>query len=376
MPRSFVAAMRRINQLMRPARPGKTIRAMQAALTGGKALAAMPGTKAKARKPRKPALAKPGKTLGIVLKQLKFLQALQPSAPLAKPAGKAPVIPEGASFLSATHRSATGSRDYRIYLPASRAQRPVGLIVMLHGCNQTPDDFANGTHMNALAEKHGLAVVYPAQTTRHNAAACWNWFKPAHQARGKGEPALLAALARKVMRDFDLGRDAVFVAGLSAGGAMASILADVYPDIFSAAGIHSGLSRGAAGDVLSALSVMRNGGAALPPPLSGHAKVQPARRIVFHGDNDSTVHPANATAIVATALGPTATAAKMTRRTVRGRSYSRSDFAGPDGAAQLELWIIEGGGHAWSGGRAAGSYTDRSGPDASAQMVRFFLARS
>ncbi len=375
MSRSFVAAMRRINRLMRPARPVKAIRAMQAALTKG-ALAAVPATKPKVRKPRKKALAKPGRTLGIVLNQLKFLQALQPSAPVAKRAGKAPATPEGARFLTQTHRTTAGSRDYRIYLPASQAKRPLGLILMLHGCNQNPDDFANGTHMNAVAEKHGLAVVYPAQTTRHNAAACWNWFKPGHQVRGKGEPALLASLTRKVMRDFGIGRDAVFVAGLSAGGAMASILADVYPDIFSAAGIHSGLARGAAGDVLSALSVMRSGGAAaLPLPLSDQPKAKPARRIVFHGDSDSTVHPVNATAIVTTALGDTATATKVTRRTAQGRSYSRSDFAGPDGAVRLELWIIEGGGHAWSGGRAAGSYTDRSGPDASAQMVRFFLAR-
>ena len=117
---------------------------------------------------------------------------------------------------------------------------------MLHGCNQTPDDFAVGTHMNAMAEKHGLAVAHPAQTRHHNAASCWNWFKPVNQLRGAGEPEILASLARKLMKEFSLTRDGVFVAGLSAGGAMAAILADVYPDIFSAVGVHSGLAREAA----------------------------------------------------------------------------------------------------------------------------------
>ncbi len=366
MSRSLIATLCRINRLMRPPKTGKTIRAMQAALTG---------TKPKTRKPRKTAGTKAGTALGVVLQQLKLLQALQPAAPETRPARKAPAVPEGARFVTDSYRSASGSRDYRLYVPASGTKRPQGLILMLHGCNQTPDDFAAGTHMNTLAEKHGLVIVYPAQTSRHNAAACWNWFKPDHQARGKGEPALLASLTRKLVREHGISRDAVFVAGLSAGGAMAAILADVYPDVFSAAGIHSGLARGAAGDVLSALAVMRNGGRA-PTDLGEPQQVAPARRIIFHGDNDSTVHPANATAIVVAALGTPATAAKVTRSSSQGRSYCRSDYAGPDGAIMLELWMLEGGGHAWSGGRAAGSYTDRSGPDASSQMVRFFLNRS
>ena len=246
---------------------------------------------------------------------------------------------------------------------------------MLHGCTQTADDFAAGTHMNALAEKHGLAVAYPVQTASHNMASCWNWFKPSDQLRGAGEPAILASLTRKLMKDFGLGREAVFVAGLSAGGAMAATLADVYPDIFSAAGLHSALARGAARDVLSAMLVMRHGAvsgnmapAALP---SDHV-----RRIIFQGDADSTVHPSNAAVIVAAAVGDGAEPAKVIKRAVRGRSYSRSEFIAADGAVVLELWMIEGAGHAWSGGRAAGSYTDAKGPDASAQMIRFFLEKS
>lgn len=157
---------------------------------------------------------------------------------------------------------------------------------------------------------------------------------------------------------------------------MAAILADVYPDVFSAAGVHSGLARGAAGDLRSAILAMRHGGAACSTAVdaSGHSNL--VRRIVFQGDADRTVHPSNAAMIVAAAVGRDATPARTSKRSVRGRGYARSDFAGPDGRVLLELWMLDGAGHAWSGGRPTGSYTDNSGPDASAQMVRFFLAQS
>jgi poly(hydroxyalkanoate) depolymerase family esterase len=230
--------------------------------------------------------------------------------------------------------------------------------------------------MNALAEKHGLAVAYPAQGRRHNASSCWNWFQPAHQLRGIGEPAILASLTRKLMREFGLGRDAVFVAGLSAGGAMAVILADLYPDVYSAAGIHSGLAYGSARDVVSAMSVMRNG-----PVSSGLVPMRvaqpfPVRRIIFQGTADSTVHPSNSAEIVAATEGDGAVPTRIGKRSAGGRAYVRSDYPGSDGAIMTEHWMIEGAGHAWSGGRAAGTFTDPKGPDASAQMVRFFLAHS
>jgi len=247
---------------------------------------------------------------------------------------------------------------------------------MLHGCSQTPDDFALGTHMNAMAEKHGFVIAYPAQTGWHNAGSCWNWFRPGHQVRGAGEPAILASLTRKLMKEYGLGRDATFVAGLSAGGAMAAILADVYPDVFSAAGVHSGLARGAASSVVSAMSAMRSGGEAEGRAPAVATRSEPVRRIIFQGDADGTVHPSNAAMIVAAAMGSDAVPTKTGNRSVRGRGYARSDFAGPDGAVLLELWMLEGAGHAWSGGRAAGSYTDKNGPNASAQMIRFFMAAS
>ncbi|MFN6979917.1 MAG: alpha/beta hydrolase family esterase, partial [Gemmobacter sp.] len=268
------------------------------------------------------------------------------------------------------------SRAYKLYVPASQPTRPRGLIVMLHGCNQTPDDFAVGTHMNRLAEKHGLAIAYPAQSPRANALSCWAWFKPGNQARGAGEPAIIASLARKVATEFRIGRGDVFVAGLSAGGAMAAILADTYPDVFSAAGIHSGLARGAADNVLTATAAMRRGGTPDGGAMTDTGPRSAVRRIVFQGDADTTVHPSNAAMIVAAAVGATAVPVRCTERSVRGRGYVRTDYAGPDDAILAELWMLRGGGHAWSGGRAAGSFTDPKGPDASAQMVRFFLANA
>ena len=189
-----------------------------------------------------------------------------------------------------------------------------------------------------------------------------------------GEPAILASLARKLTRDLGLGRETVFVAGLSAGGAMAVILGDVYPDVFSAVGVHSGLARGTARNVRSAMEAMRRGGSgARALPVTRHNGLV-VRRIVFQGDADSTVHPSNAAVILAAAVGDAAVPVRQARRSVRGRGYARTEFVGADGAILVELWMVEGAGHAWSGGRAAGSYTDASGPDASAHMMRFFLA--
>lgn len=380
MSRKFAAALRRANRLLRPTKTkvNKATKSIQKTMTGllvASAMAPFTALLPKTTKKRKAVAPKAGRTLGTVLRQLRPTQALLPrSMAGATPRAASPRIPKGAQYLDRTHDSATGSRGYKIYLPASQSKQPKGLILMLHGCNQTPDDFALGTHMNALAEKHGLAVAYPAQTGSQNAASCWNWFKPGNQRRGAGEPAILASLALKLMKDFDLDRGSVFVAGLSAGGAMAAILADVYPDVFSAAGVHSGLARGAANDVRSAILAMRNGGADNSIAVDTSGPSRRVRRIVFQGEADSTVHPSNAAIIVAAAVGSNAAPTRTISRSVRGRGYARSDFAGPDGRVLLELWMLDGAGHAWSGGRPSGSYTDSTGPDASAQMVRFFLA--
>ncbi|MEP6722424.1 MAG: PHB depolymerase family esterase [Variovorax sp.] len=262
---------------------------------------------------------------------------------------------------------------YKLYLPPrapGATATPMPLVLMLHGCSQNPADFAAGTRMNDLARAKGFAVLYPAQTQHANAQGCWNWFKPQHQQRGRGEPALLAALTQFVTASEAIDPARVYVAGLSAGGAMADILGRGYPELFAAVGVHSGLPTGAATDVMSALGAMRNG-AARPPP--GNGTMPPV--IVFHGDADSTVHPRNGAAVVSAARGADASDGEVSEgRSAAGRAFTRSDYPASEGRNAVEHWLLHGTGHAWSGGSSQGSYTEPNGVDASAEMLRFFLA--
>lgn len=293
--------------------------------------------------------------------------------PMRAPAAtrlKPPSMPQGARYETRRFSCAAGSRDYFLYVPAALPEGPQGVVLMLHGCTQDADDFARGTDMNRVAERYGLIIAYPEQTRAHNTQACWNWFRPGDQGPNGGEPEILAGLARKLAAEFGIAEGRAFVAGLSAGGGMAAILGITHPEIFSAVGIHSGLPHGAAHDVVSAFAAMR-GDAASSPARSN----PPVRTIVFHGSADPTVHPANADRIVeAAAAGSRVIHSHESGRSRGGRIWSRTTASTPDGTALTEEWRIEGAGHAWSGGAAAGSYTDPTGPDASEEMVRFFMA--
>jgi poly(hydroxyalkanoate) depolymerase family esterase len=285
-------------------------------------------------------------------------------------------MPEGAEFRDLRYACAAGARRYRLYVPASVGDGLQGLIVMLHGCTQNPEDFAAGTGMNALAEERRLLVVYPAQTNGDNSMSCWNWFRPGDQMRDAGEPAILAGLTRSVRDEFAVPQDRVFVAGLSAGGAMAAIMGETYPELYASIGVHSGLAYGSANDVMSAFSAMRGQAGLGAQPVrrnDGGLDVGP-RVIVFHGGGDTTVHPMNAERIIASHGGDLARMARSDHAASGGtRGYSRMVANGDHGASRLECWMIEGAQHAWSGGHASGSYTDPRGPNASAEMVRFFL---
>ncbi len=297
--------------------------------------------------------------------------------------------------LTGEHSEAGLTRSYLLYLPpaspADHPADPLPLVVMLHGCTQDPDDFAKGTGMNALAREQGFAVLYPAQAQSANPSRCWNWFKRNHQQRDHGEAAVLAGMTRAVLAGHGLDPRRVYVAGLSAGGAMAAILGQAYPDLYAAVGIHSGLASGAANDLMSALSAMKSGPATpTSPPVPSHrgepggtgtpTVIGPLPTIVFHGDGDATVHPGNGTQAIAVAIGAAAStgpapAGPLVEQGVSasGRRYTRTTHRGPDGApAQAEHWLVHGGGHAWSGGSEQGSYTDPSGPDATREMWRFF----
>jgi poly(hydroxyalkanoate) depolymerase family esterase len=274
------------------------------------------------------------------------------------------------SFTAGHFRNDCGARDYKLFEPARIDVRPLPLVVMLHGCTQDPDDFARGTRMNALARARGFLVLYPAQSQRANPQRCWNWFKHNHQARGKGEPGILAGLVRQVIAAHDVDPARVYVAGLSAGGAMAAILGDAYPELFAAVGVHSGLPVGAADDVQSAFAAM--GGGAPSPRRSPKAGSTPPT-IVFHGDADTTVHVVNGERVLA-AAGIAPEADVQRGASLLGMPYSRRVWIDGQGAERGEQWTIHGGGHAWSGGDLLGTFTDPRGPDASAEMLRFFLA--
>jgi poly(hydroxyalkanoate) depolymerase family esterase len=289
---------------------------------------------------------------------------------------KAPEVANGASFITRSFASKAGVREFKLYVPASATNKPKGLILMLHGCTQNPDDFAVGTNMNALAEAHGLLVAYPHQTRASNAAACWNWFEPAHQRRDEGEPAILAGLTQELIAEFSIDKTQVFVAGLSAGAAMAVIIAKTYPDMFRAVGVHSGLAYQSAGNVMSAMAVMRgsSGLRVVRPERSQPDRLEPMRTIIFHGSSDKTVNPSNAKHISDVEHGAINQHTSVTSSGTRnGRKFTRTIISHKDGTPMIENWLINGAGHAWSGGNASGSYADAKGPDASAEMVRFFL---
>jgi poly(hydroxyalkanoate) depolymerase family esterase len=286
-------------------------------------------------------------------------------------------LPIGAEFLACTFSNQAGSRPYKLYVPSGYHGQSVPLIVMLHGCTQSPDDFAAGTRMNAAAEEHTCLVAYPGQTSSANMQKCWNWFSAADQQRDAGEPSLIAGITREVMRDYAIDPRCVYIAGLSAGGAAAAIMGDAYPDLYAAIGVHSGLARGAARDMPSAFAAMQGNGAPAPRhartgPAGSRPRVVPA--IVFHGDKDTTVNPRNADFVVA----QSGQGASLRRRVEKGQvagglAYSRMLHADASGETVVEQWVIHGAGHAWSGGSPAGSYTLPRGPDATGEMVRFFL---
>lgn len=278
--------------------------------------------------------------------------------------------PDGARFETHSFSNTAGSRRFKLYVPSSYRGEPVSLVVMLHGCTQSPDDFAAGTRMNRLAEESVCLVAYPEQTKAANASKCWNWFNTADQQRDEGEPSLIAGLTRKIMQDYAVDPGRVFVAGLSAGGAAAAVMASRYPDLYSGACIHSGLACGAAKDMPSAFAAMRNGGAA----RTAAGPSRPIPMIVFHGAADKTVHPVNADRIVAQFAAPPAASETIEHgRSAGGKDYTRTVWRDAAGRSVMERWDILGAGHAWSGGSPSGSYTDPRGPDASREMMRFFL---
>lgn len=306
--------------------------------------------------------------------------------------GGAGDISAGGSFTRGSFANEHGERDYRLYAPDGRDGEPVSLVVMLHGCGQDAEDFAAGTRMNALAERDKFLVLYPEQDTGANRTRCWNWFEPSDQERDRGEPSIIAGVTREVMSAHGVDPRRVYIAGMSAGGAMSTILAATYPDLYAAVGVHSGFEYGAADNVLAAVAVQRSGG---PEPDrqgrlafegAGPAKAESIPAIVFHGEDDLVVDVVNAHQ----ALSQWAQtndyaddgadndsvsdepADVLPGRKPRGYDYVRYVYGGSESGELMEKWIVEELDHAWSGGDAEGSFTDPRGPNASEEMIRFF----
>jgi len=283
------------------------------------------------------------------------------------------IAPEVAKFIESSYSNRAGTLAYKLFIPSRYQGQPLPLVVMLHGCTQSPDDFAAGTRMNFFAEEQTCFVVYPAQPREANQAKCWNWFRAADQQRGKGVPSLIAGITRQIMRDYSVDPKRIYVSGLSAGAAAAAVMGTTYSDLYAAIGVHSGLACGVATDLPSAIIAMRQGGD--PDGRIDGAPSVPT--IVFHGDRDITVHPNNGDRIVEQSIRTTTTHKKVHRGQVPdGHAFTHTIHTDASGREIFEHWNIHGAGHAWSGGSPAGSYTDPRGPDATREMLRFFLAHS
>ena len=311
-------------------------------------------------------------------------EPVQPEATPVEPAGPAPHHARPSAFTEGVTQFKGAQYPYRLYVPSSpknpdttstpTAQIRMPLVVMLHGCKQNALDFSRGTAMNALADQHQVMVLYPEQLSKANSGRCWNWFEPTHQTRS-GEPGMIAALTRKIAAagygDVQIDTDRIYIAGLSAGGAMAAVTAGLYPELFAAMGVHSGLPAGAATNMMAAFSAMRRGS-------EGQA-ANPVPTIVFHGSADKTVHPDNGdnvTEAALAALNASGLALEKSVQSVRSkgeRPARRTTYRDTSGKPFAEHWTVEAAPHAWSGGNAAGSYTDPDGPSASEAMLAFFL---
>jgi poly(hydroxyalkanoate) depolymerase family esterase len=319
-------------------------------------------------------------------------RALSPlsSVPLPIPARRAPAVRKGAGrWLRSTHVGPAGSRVYDVYLPAGhRRTTRLPLVMLLHGCNQTAEDFVAATRFAALADRHGFVLAAPRQTRGHQAGGCWRWYEPAHQSRGAGEPAVLAGIAVEMLAEpsrWRLDPTRVYVAGISAGGAMALVLAATYPDVFAAAGVHSAPAYRSAGGGGGALAAMHGRGVPTPPPPG--ARMAPL--IVVQGTADSVVYARSGRVVTDQWLAydtARSTGARdrqritrsraTTRKMADGRRYTVTRWYSAGGRKRLEYWEVDGLGHAWSGGVKDGSYSDPRGPRASTAMWQFFTAHS
>ncbi len=261
--------------------------------------------------------------------------------------------------------------------------------MLLHGCRQNSTDFAADSGFIALADANGMVIIAPRQEMHHQLQRCWRWYESAHQHRGRGEPAILTDIVAEVAASatgWRVDRRRVYVAGISAGGAMALILATTYPDVFAAAGVHSATAYRSATQGLGALGAMSARGSAsridtaLDSVDAAVGTMAPV--VVVHGTDDRIVRSPNADRIVVQWLasrgagraGPGRIRPLAVTRslTVGGRRCVRTRWYTVGGKRVLEYWRVDGLAHAWSGGTGRAQFIDRSGPSAAQLMWEFF----
>ena len=297
------------------------------------------------------------------------------------------------------YEGSEGARPWRLFVPSKRSTTPANasatpsmLLVVLHGCTQNADDIAAGTRMDAVAEEQGFYVLYPEQLSTANARGCWNWFDAAHQARGHGEPAIIASMIAELLQRPELAKAVdhaqIHLVGISAGAAMANLIAAAYPEQFASLTSASGISWRAATDVARALTVMQKGSGdglqsaeAIVQSMGAQARALPT--LVIHGGRDAVVNPRNGDETAQQWVGVhdlmrarrnvAALVADAAPRTRIDNSYTvnERDWRDERGAAQVSLVRIDELGHAWSGGSSAGTFTDAKGPDVTRLIAAF-----
>jgi poly(hydroxyalkanoate) depolymerase family esterase len=302
----------------------------------------------------------------------------------------------GGSWVGGTVNNSFGSREYKLWMSSGyRKEKPVPLVLMLHGCMQKPEDLAAASGMNELADEKTFLVVYPQQVAAANPLSCWNWFDPNHQARNAGEPALLAAVIQDIRAAYSIDAKRIYVVGISAGGAMAVVMAASYPELFAGVGVIAGEEYKAAATVEGGLASMKSGGPdpnqqgllayeAMQKSLSGSKKRMPV--IAFHGTKDPYLNPVNTDQIIAQWAqtndylddgkdneSVTTQSPKETKGSVpNGYSYTKLQYKDSNGRLLMEKWSVDSLGHAWPGSPIANQFADPKGPKASAEIWRFF----
>jgi poly(hydroxyalkanoate) depolymerase family esterase len=304
-------------------------------------------------------------------------------------------VSEG-KWIAGKARAAGGSRNFKLWIPAAPEDaRAWPLLMLLHGCTHDGAHMAEISGMNEVAAFHRFLVVYPEQSLCANLLKCWNWFRPEHQSRDAGEPSILAAIVAQIRSTYSVDPDRLYVAGVSAGGAMASILAATYPDVFAGVAVFAGAEFKAATSTSEGFAAMKHGG---PDPArqgqiafevmhGGFARTERRRMpvIVFHGTADKKVNWINADQTIAQwektnsclaaedgNIGFLLTEKVSDGKVSDGYAYKKYSYLESDSHLLMEKWLVEGLGHAWSGSPKPRKYGDPKGPNASAEIWRFF----